>query len=64
MGTKAFRPRQFEDFEIMEDDQVVGTLRVKPSGVLWAPKGSHSWYRVDLEKFGDYAVENGTKQQK
>src|SRR5258706_10832073 len=56
---KEFSARQLEDFEIQEDGEVVGTLRVKPSGVLWAPKGSHYWYRVGIDQFGDYAKEKG-----
>jgi hypothetical protein len=61
---KEFSARQFEDFEIRQDGEIVGTLRVKPSGILWAPKGSHSWYRVSIEEFGEYAKNNGTQQKK
>ena len=58
---KAFQLRQSADFEIFEKTRMVGTVRVKPSGILWAPKGSHSWFRVNIEDFGAYAQRHGTK---
>ena len=61
---KNFRLRNFEDFEIVENGQVVGQIRVKPSGVLWSPRGSHSWFRVSLDQFATFAEERGTKQKK
>jgi hypothetical protein len=61
---KEFRARQFDDFEILENQQMVGTVRVKPSGILWSPRGSHSWFRIGIEEFGEYAQKHGTKQDK
>jgi hypothetical protein len=61
---KEFRAPTSQDFEIVENGQVFGTLRVRPSGILWAPKGSHQWYRVSIEQFAEYAEKNGTKQKK
>lgn len=60
---KYFGARKFEDFQIKENHKVVGTLRVKPSGLLWAPRSSHRWYRVEISKFGDYATKHGTRQK-
>jgi hypothetical protein len=60
-----FAPRKFEDFEIVDDhDTRVGFIRVKPSGVLWAPKGSHKWYGVSLKTFAEYMEQNGKEQGK
>jgi hypothetical protein len=36
------------------DNVVVGTIRVKPSSVLWKPKGAHVWYAVSLDKFREW----------
>ncbi|HEY4215018.1 MAG TPA: hypothetical protein VGM84_26310 [Steroidobacteraceae bacterium] len=61
---KEFRAPTAQDFEIIEDGEVVGHVRVKPSGVSWARKGSHSWFRVPIEEFADYAENNGSKSKK
>lgn len=64
MAKKEFRAPKFQDFEIVEDGVVVGALRVKPSGVLWAPKGSHDWYGLTLKQVADLAESSGKKQKK
>lgn len=65
MSTNSFRPRKFEDFEIVDEKQkVVGHVRVKPSGILWAPKSSKRWLRVDIDDFAKYMEDNGKKQKK
>jgi hypothetical protein len=65
MASNQFSPKQFEDFEILDEKGAkVGDIRVKPSGVLWSPKGEHSWYGVDLDTFGKWMVQNGKKQKK
>jgi hypothetical protein len=61
---KEFKVPKFQDFEIVENGEVVGAVRVKASGILWSPKGEHSWYGVTLKQFGDYATANGKKQKK
>jgi hypothetical protein len=68
MATKkvnAFRPKKFEDHEIVDSEgKVVGHIRVKPSGILWSPKNGKDWYGVSLEAVGDFIVKNGKKQSK
>jgi len=65
MPGNQFTPKRFEDFEILDEaGGKVGDIRVKPSGVLWSPKGAHSWFKVDLDKFRDWMEKNGTKQKK
>lgn len=65
MSTNAFRPRKFEDFEIVDEKHhVVGHIRVKPSGVLWAPSNGKAWYGINLAKFAKFMEENGKKQKK
>lgn len=63
MATNQFNPRKYENFEILDgDSKKVGEIRVKPSGILWAPKGSKRWYRVDLKKFAEFMEQNGGRQ--
>mgnify|MGYP001430232904 CR=1 FL=1 len=65
MSVNEFRPRKYEDFEIVDENGVVvGHVRVKPSGVLWAPKGAHVWHGLTIKKFGDLAIGHGTRQKK
>ena len=65
MSVNSFASRKFEDFQILDSNGAsVGKIRVKPSGVLWAPRGSHTWFGVDLKTFGDFMEKNGKKQRK
>jgi hypothetical protein len=65
MSVNAFRPRKFEDFEIVDKNQkVVGHIRIKPSGVHWASKGGKVWYGVSLRRFREYMEENGRRKEK
>ena len=65
MSTNSFRPRKFEDFEIVDGEHhVVGHIRVKPSGVLWAPPNGKVWYGVSLGKFSEYMETHGKKKKK
>lgn len=65
MSVNSFRPRKFDDFEIVDaETKVVGHIRVKPSGVLWAPSNGKHWYGVSLEKFAAFMEEHGKKQRK
>lgn len=65
MSTNEFRQPKFVD-HIIEDEEglVVGTIRVKPSGVGWAPKNSKKWRLVSLEKFIAFMQENGRLTEK
>jgi hypothetical protein len=65
MSVNNFRPRKFEDHEIVDDENlVVGHIRVKPSGILWAPSNSKVWYGVTLEQFARWIEEDGKRQKK
>ena len=65
---KKFGEPTSQDFEIFDEIngkwEMFGTLRVRPSGLLWAPKGSHDWFRLSIEDFGNLAKAHGTKQKK
>jgi hypothetical protein len=65
MSLNSFRPRKFEDHEIVDaEHRVVGHIRVKPSSVLWSPKNGKDWYGVSLEAFAEFLENNGKKQRK
>ena len=65
MATNSFRPRKYEDHEIVDDkSKVVGHVRVKPSGILWSPKNGKDWYGVSLAEFAIFMETNGKKQGK
>lgn len=60
-----FSPDKFRDHTIVTAvGEVVGHIRVKTSGVLWAPKNAKVWYGVSLEKFAELMEGNGKKQKK
>ena len=63
-GNKFDWPKH-EDHQVLDSaGKAVGEIRIKPSGIMWRPKGKHSWHRITLEQFAEFAVENGTKQSK
>lgn len=66
MSVNIFRPRKYEDFEIVDEESgnKVGEIRIKPSGILWAPKGAHKWLGVDLKTFADFMAKTGKEQDK
>ena len=65
MSVNTFAPRKYEDFEILgKNGAKVGEVRIKPSGILWAPKGSHKWFGVDIDTFAEFVVSKGKPQKK
>ena len=65
MAVNSFRPKKYEDFEIVDStNKVVGHIRVKPSGLLWSPKNGKDWYGISLTKLAAFVEEHGKKQSK
>ena len=65
MSNNNFYPGKFQDHTIVDaEGKVVGHVRVKPSGVLWAPTNSRVWYGLGLTKFGALMEEHGKEQKK
>jgi hypothetical protein len=48
----------------MENGKVFGTIRVKPSAIMWKAKGAHTWKGVTPEAFGEFADKSGKTMQK
>jgi hypothetical protein len=65
MAGNNFASPKYVDHKILDKNgKAVGEIRIKPSGILWCPKGKHSWYGLSLEAFAKYAEENGKEQKK
>lgn len=66
MAKNRFDWPKHEDFLVKdENDAVVGTVRIKPNAILWAPKsakGAKPWFGVTLDQFGAYAESLNKKQ--
>jgi hypothetical protein len=43
-----------------KDDKVIGTIRIKPSGVLWKPANSPKFYSITLSKFTEWIMDPAT----
>jgi len=58
----SFRSGNFhEEIIVDENNQVVGTVRVKPNAILWKPKGSKKgFYAVPLMKFANWITDKET----
>lgn len=55
MAKNSFRAKKYVDHEIVDEKgQVVGHIRVKPSGVAWSPKNNHYWHSCRLEEFATF----------
>ena len=48
----------------LKTDEVVGTIRLKPSTILWKPKNAKKFYSVTLEKFYEWMMDEETKVRK
>jgi hypothetical protein len=61
----SFRAPVFRE-EVIVDDQgrTIGTIRWKPSGVLWKPASSPKFYSVSLDKFIDWIKDPATKARR
>ena len=62
---KVFDAPKLQDYTIRNDGAIFGHVRMKPSGVAWKPKGTHSkWHMLTLEKFAELAIKHGKEQKK
>lgn len=57
-------PAYYEEVIIDENNSVVGTIRIKPSSVLWKPKNAQKYFSVNLEKFIDWITDPDTRARK
>lgn len=53
-------PTFIEETIVNKDGEVVGTIRVKPSSILWKPSGQHKYFSVSLDKFTEWIKSQDT----
>jgi len=44
-------PEHIEETIVDENGAVIGTIRIKPSGILWKAKSQQKFKKVDLKTF-------------
>lgn len=60
-----FKSPEFTQFTILDEDgATVGTIRLKPSSVLWKGSSERKFHRVSLQKFVDWMTDPATKATK
>jgi hypothetical protein len=57
-------PQYFEETILNENGDVIGTIRIKPSSVLWKPGRSQKYHSVNLEKFVEWITDSNTRAKK
>jgi hypothetical protein len=54
-------PDHFETTILDEKGNTIGTIRLKPSSILWKPKRQHKFYTVDLDTFDKWITAKATQ---
>ena len=57
-NNKFFESTYYDHIILDPEGKRVGTLRVKPSGVLWKAKGKQKFSGVTLDEFSEWICEN------
>ena len=60
----SFRSPTYIEETILNEQGIVGTVRVKPSGILWRPKGAQKFYAISLDKFTQWISDQKTAAKK
>ena len=60
--TKKFQGNKYTEEVILDsENKVVGTIRIKPVGILWKPKNKGRFYSMKLDKFTNWITDPKTK---
>ncbi|HEY5070901.1 MAG TPA: hypothetical protein VII63_02615 [Caulobacteraceae bacterium] len=66
MAKNKFDWPTFEEFIVLDENKArLGTIRIKPNAILWAPwnaKANKKWFGVTLEEFSAFAEKLNKKQ--
>ena len=54
-------PDHYEHVILNDEGKKLGTLRVKPSGVLWKPVDKQKFFSVTLEQFTAWIADAATR---
>jgi len=57
-------PVYIEETIMDSDGNTIGTIRIKPSGLLWKPSGSPKYYSVPLADFIDWIMDKNTRTKR
>jgi hypothetical protein len=57
-------PAYVEHYILGPDGKSIGTLRIKPSAVLWKGRGKREFVAVDLDTFTAWISDPSTKSRK
>jgi len=62
---REFRVSEAQDFVIIENGKVIGTVRIKPTAIMWKkPHSRGDWHGISPEKFGEFVEDKGKKMKK
>ncbi len=65
MSKNSFRRPEVVQVEIEDEKgKLVGTVRVKPTSIMWATTDAKKWRRVTLAKFIEFMESAGEKGEK
>ncbi len=59
-----FSSPEYLEETIVNDTGTVGTVRVKPSNILWKPSGAQKYFNVSMEAFVAWITDPKTKARK
>ncbi len=48
-------------FKILDDNRLMGTMRVNPRKIFWNTAGRDSWLEIDMEALVTFMESNGTE---
>ena len=59
-------PAFVEHTIVDQNNAVVGTIRIKPSSILWKPSNARSFHGISLDRFKEWVTskESGSKRIK
>lgn len=61
----SFRSPALVDETILDEHgKTIGTVRLKPTGILWKPKNAQAFFAVSLKQFTDWIIDPATKAKK
>lgn len=59
--TNEFQNPEYSEETILDSNkEVIGTIRIKPSSVMWKPSGKHKFLAVPLDKFTAWIADKAT----
>jgi len=53
-------PKFIEEGILDKEDKRIGTIRIKPSSILWKPVGQQKFYSVSLDDFTKWIASSKT----